>query len=66
VTFKAERTVTLLTPEQVLEKSPAVVSQQLMGALYSTEEAMVDSREALARLPSYLQERHCIQMGKMR
>jgi hypothetical protein len=41
-------------------ESPAVVPKQLMGALYSTGEAMVDPREALARLPSYLQERHGI------
>jgi FAD dependent oxidoreductase TIGR03364 len=56
--FKQERSVTLLTPKQVLERSPAVVPQQLMGALYSTDEAIVDPREAIACLPAYLQERH--------
>lgn len=56
--FRQERPVTLLTPEQVLEKSPAVVPEQLMGALYSSDEAIVDPREAMACLPSYLQEKH--------
>ncbi|HEX6431814.1 MAG TPA: TIGR03364 family FAD-dependent oxidoreductase [Niastella sp.] len=59
--FKPERPVTLLTPEQVADKSPAVVPQSLKGGLYSTEEAIVDPREAMACLPAYLKERHCIE-----
>lgn len=58
--FKPERPVTLLTPEQVADKSPAVVLQHLVGGLYSTTEAIVDPREAISRLPAYLQERHGI------
>ena len=58
--FRQERPVTLLTPEQVVEKSPAVVPQSLKGGLYSTDEVIVDPREAIAMLPAYLQERHNI------
>ncbi|OQP58200.1 oxidoreductase [Niastella vici] len=61
--FKAERNVTLLTPKQVIERSPAVVPLNLQGGLYSTEEAIVDPREAISRLPAWLQERygiHCL------
>ena len=58
--FNEERAVTLLTPEQVRDRSPAVVLQNLQGGLYSTEEAIVDPREAIAQLPAYLTERHGI------
>ena len=58
--FKEERSVTLLTPEQVVNRSPAVVTHPLKGGLYSTEETIVDPREAIAGLPAYLQERHGI------
>lgn len=59
--FKLERSVTLLTPQEVLGKSPAVLPLNLKGALYSTEEAIVDPREAIAALPVYLQEKHGIE-----
>jgi FAD dependent oxidoreductase TIGR03364 len=58
--FKQERQVTLLTPEQVVERSPAVLPLQLIGGLYSTDEATVDPREAISCLPTYLQEQHDI------
>ncbi|OQP56605.1 TIGR03364 family FAD-dependent oxidoreductase [Niastella populi] len=56
--FKAERGVSLLTPEQVVGMSPAVVPEKLKGGLYSTEEVIVDPREAIACLPSWLKEKH--------
>ncbi len=56
--FHAERKVALLTPEQVLAQSPAVVPMNLKGGLYSTEEVIVDPREAIAKLPAWLQEQH--------
>lgn len=58
--FKTERNVTLLTPTQVIDRSPAVVPLNLHGGLYSTEEAIVDPREAIRCLPAWLQERHGI------
>lgn len=58
--FKDERQVALLTPKQVLDRSPAVVAQGLEGGLYSAEEVIVDPREAIACLPAWLQERYGI------
>lgn len=58
--FREERQVTLLTPKQVLSKSPAVVPQNLQGALFSTEELIVDPREAITWLPAWLMERYGI------
>ncbi|HEY9641303.1 MAG TPA: TIGR03364 family FAD-dependent oxidoreductase [Coleofasciculaceae cyanobacterium] len=46
--------VTLLTPAQAAEKSPAIVTQGLLGALYSSTEAIVDPREAIGKLPAFL------------
>lgn len=54
--FNHERKVELLTPEQVAERSGAVVTKDLKGGLYSASELIVDPREAIAALPSYLQE----------
>ncbi|MEL6321711.1 MAG: TIGR03364 family FAD-dependent oxidoreductase [Cyanobacteria bacterium J06626_14] len=44
----------LLTPEEVAEKSPAVVQDGLLGALWSSTEAIVDPREAIRMLPDVL------------
>lgn len=54
--FNHERKVELLTPEQVAERSRAVVTKNLKGGLYSASELIVDPRESIAALPSYLQE----------
>lgn len=50
--------VKLLTAEETVETSPAVVPDGLLGALYSTTEVVVDPREAIATLPSFLQEKY--------
>lgn len=55
--FRHERNVTLLTPDQVLQKSKAVKEQQLLGGLYSSDELIVDPREAIGALPHYLTEK---------
>ena len=55
------RNMQLLSPEQAMEKSPAVLGKNLLGGLYSSEELMVDPREALATLPVYLSEKYGIQ-----
>ncbi|MEB3213964.1 MAG: TIGR03364 family FAD-dependent oxidoreductase [Leptolyngbyaceae bacterium] len=44
----------LLTPTQVAEKSPAVVQEGLLGALWSRTETIVDPREAIRNLPDFL------------
>lgn len=48
----------LLTSADVLERSPAVRSEGLLGALYSTTEMIVDPREVIAKLPAWLAERY--------
>jgi FAD dependent oxidoreductase TIGR03364 len=44
----------LLTPEQVTQKSNAVVPDGLLAALWSATEMTVDPRQAIAKLPAYL------------
>ncbi len=44
----------LLTPEQALEKSPALRRDGLLGALWSADELIVDPREAIRMLPEVL------------
>ena len=51
-------TIALLTPEQAIAKSPAVVPDGLLGALWSSTEVIVDPRQAIALLPPYLTEKY--------
>jgi len=44
----------LLTPSEVVAKSPAVQATGLRGGLWSATEVIVDPREAIAQLPAYL------------
>jgi len=53
---KSSPSLALLTPNQVLEKSPAVVKEGLLGALWSSTEVIVDPREAISKLPAYLHQ----------
>lgn len=53
---KDDRDVLLLTAEQVLVKSKAVNPHQLIGGLYSPVEMVVDPREAIPAIASYLDE----------
>ncbi|WP_199100841.1 TIGR03364 family FAD-dependent oxidoreductase [Dyella sp. ASV21] len=50
-----------LSPAQVREHAPGVVSQGLLGALLSTDEWVVDPREAIRALPAWLAERYGVQ-----
>lgn len=60
-TFRKNRSVELLRPEQVKEKSCAVKTQNLRGGLFSSCELIVDPREAIAALPAYLEEQHGVE-----
>jgi FAD dependent oxidoreductase TIGR03364 len=46
-----------LSSKEVLEKSPIVKQQGLKGALWSATEGTVYSREAIRRIPAWLQEK---------
>jgi FAD dependent oxidoreductase TIGR03364 len=47
----------VLSPEQALQKSPALKKDGLLGALWSNSELIVDPREAIALLPSVLNKK---------
>lgn len=53
--------VELLTPMQVLQRSPAVQSSGLVGGLFSRTELNIDPRQAVAFLHRYLRERWGVQ-----
>jgi len=52
---------TILTPAQVETKSQAVVMEGLLGALWSDQEMTVDPREAIAKLPGFLQQAYGVE-----
>jgi FAD dependent oxidoreductase TIGR03364 len=55
------RDCALLTPLQTLEKSPAVNPDNLKGALWSSEEMIVESRVAIGEIAQYLAEKHGVE-----
>ncbi len=55
---KSNRRLRLLSAEESGEKSSAVVRQGLMAGLLSHDEMVVDPRQAIAALPSYLEEKY--------
>jgi FAD dependent oxidoreductase TIGR03364 len=59
--FHKNRPVQLLSADEVLLKTNAVVGGGLKGALFSADELIVDPREAIAALPSYLTEKYKIE-----
>jgi FAD dependent oxidoreductase TIGR03364 len=59
--FKADRPVQLLSADEVLQRSEAVVSTNLLGGLYSADELIVDPREAIGALPLYLESQYNVE-----
>lgn len=51
----------MLTAAQVREQAPGVVAAGLRGALLSTDEMVVDPREAIRKLPAWLVERYGVE-----
>ncbi|SDE80321.1 FAD dependent oxidoreductase TIGR03364 [Mucilaginibacter pineti] len=51
------RDCAILTPAQALEKSPAVNQSGLKGALWSGEEMIIESREAVGQVAQYLADK---------
>ena len=58
---KEGRPVRLLDKEAIAPLSGAVVTQGLLGGLHSTDEVIVDPREAIAALPGWLSEQYAIE-----
>lgn len=52
------RNYRLLNTHETLTKSPAVISKNLAGSLYSPHELIVDPRTAIARIPEWLAEKY--------
>jgi len=52
-----ERKYELLSPEEALKKSKGIKSDGLKGALWSPDEMIVEARDAIAQVASYLQEK---------
>lgn len=50
-----------LSPLETLERSPAICSDGLLGALWSSTELTVDPRQVIASLPKFLAERYGVQ-----
>lgn len=60
--FRKQRPVELLTPGQVEQRSGAVVKENILGGLYSSDELIVDPREAIAAIPGYLNKKWGVRM----
>ena len=56
--FTPERAVSLVTPSQIAERTEAVVQKNLLGGLFSSDELIVDPREAITSLPGYLEHKY--------
>lgn len=54
--------IRLLTPAEVLKKSPAVNPNGLIGGLWSSTECVVNPREAVRRIPQWLQEKYGLEI----
>ncbi len=55
------RDCALFTPKQALQKSPAVNPAGLKGALWSSEEMIVEPRVAIGQIASYLAEKYDVE-----
>ncbi len=57
----AGRPVKLMDKKTIGEKYPVVNTDGLLGGLYSATETIVDPREAIAKVPIYLKEKHAVE-----
>jgi FAD dependent oxidoreductase TIGR03364 len=58
---KANRPVQILTAQETVKKSEAVNERGLIGALFSEDEIIIESRVAIQKLPAYLHEKYDVQ-----
>ncbi len=59
--FNNDRPVQLLNAEITKQVCPAAATDGLLGALYSTDEMIVNAVEAIATLPEYLTEKYDVE-----
>ena len=59
--MKATRPVVALSKDQALQKSEAINTHGLLGALWSGDEMIIESRVAIEKLPFYLAEKYGVQ-----
>lgn len=52
------RPVSVLTTAEALQKSPAINPTNLKGALFSSDEMIIESRVAMEKLPGYLNQKY--------
>jgi FAD dependent oxidoreductase TIGR03364 len=55
---KEKRPVRLMNAKKIIDEYDSVNPEKLLGALYSADEMVVDPREAMAKLPEYLEEKY--------
>jgi FAD dependent oxidoreductase TIGR03364 len=53
--------ISLLSPEEITQKSSAVVTNGLLGGLLSGTEVIVDPREAIAKIPAFLTQEYGVE-----
>ena len=56
--FYADREYNLLNADQTKQLSPASRQENLVGSLYSSEEMIIDPREAIEKIPLWLNEKY--------
>lgn len=66
VATRESDTVRLLSAREAAEKSPAVRTEGLLGALWSATEIIIDPRDALQKLPSFLNQTYGVQFERGR
>lgn len=61
VESRGEREIALLTPSQAIQKSSVIITDGLLGALWSSTEVIVDPREAIRKLPEFLSKEYGVE-----
>lgn len=59
--YKSSRNLRLLDSDEVLQCSPAAQRNGLIGGLWSGDERIVDPRQAISALPSWLEQQYAVQ-----
>jgi FAD dependent oxidoreductase TIGR03364 len=60
-TNKETRTLKVLNKDKTLQLSPAVNQENLLSALYSADDMIVEARVAIEKLPAYLTEKYDVE-----